>query len=95
MPGTSTQILNSTSSFLKNSFVLLLVEAVTCVVRCSTGADILLNFPLIVSKVRSPILTEQKFPLLWKYIAQLEQEPGYQKAVEKIVAMEGSFSATF
>jgi glutathione S-transferase len=60
-----------------------------------TGADILLSFPLIASKGRSLILTEQKFPLLWNYIAKLEQEPGYKKAVEKIVEVEGSFSATF
>lgn len=60
-----------------------------------TGADILLSFPLIAAKGRSPILTEQKFPLLWNYIAKLEQEPGYKKAVEKIVEIEGSFSATF
>jgi glutathione S-transferase len=59
-----------------------------------TGADILLSFSLITSKERSPVLTEQAFPLLWKYIAKLEQEPGYKKAVEKIVEMEGSFSAT-
>lgn len=60
-----------------------------------TGADILMSFPLIASKGRSPILTEQKFPLLWKYIVKLEQEPGYKKAMEKIVEMDGSFSATF
>jgi glutathione S-transferase len=60
-----------------------------------TGADILLSFPLIAGKGRSPMLTEQKCPLLWKYIGKLEQEPGYKKAVEKIVELEGSFKAAF
>ena len=59
-----------------------------------TGADILLSFPLIASRGRTAVLTEQKFPLLWKYIAKLEQEPGYKKGVKKIVEIEGSFSAT-
>jgi glutathione S-transferase len=60
-----------------------------------TGADILLSFPLIASKNRVPLLTEAKFPLLLKYIDKLEAEPGYKKAIDKIIEMEGSFSATF
>ena len=59
-----------------------------------TGADILLSFPLLAARSRVPLLTEQKFPVLWKYINKLEQEPGYKTAAEKIVEMEGSFSAT-
>jgi glutathione S-transferase len=60
-----------------------------------TGADILLSFPLIASKGRSPILTEAKFPQLLKYISKLEVEPGYKKAIDKIIELEGSFSASF
>jgi glutathione S-transferase len=60
-----------------------------------TGADILLSFPLIAAKGRSPLLTGAKYPVLMKYINKLEQEPGYKKSVDKIIEMEGSFSATF
>jgi len=59
-----------------------------------TGADILLSFPLIAAKGRAEPLQEAKYPLLYKYIERLENEPGYLKSVEKIVELEGSFSAS-
>jgi glutathione S-transferase len=59
-----------------------------------TGADILLSFPLLAAKGRVPALEGDRFPLLLKYIDRLEQEPGYKKAVDKIVEIEGSFSVS-
>jgi len=59
-----------------------------------TGADILLSFPLIAGRGRAGI-TEEKYPKLWAYIDRLEEEPGYKKAAQKIVEIEGSFEATF
>jgi glutathione S-transferase len=58
-----------------------------------TGADILMSFPLIAARGRVPILQKNKFPLLCGYIDKLEQEPGYKKAIDKIVEIEGSYSA--
>jgi hypothetical protein len=42
----------------------------------------------MAAKSRSPIMIEQKYSLLWTYIGKLEQEPGYKKAVQKIVELE-------
>jgi glutathione S-transferase len=60
-----------------------------------TGADILLSFGLIAAKGRSAMLSEAKYPLLMNYVTRLENEPGYLKAVEKIIAIDGSFKASF
>jgi glutathione S-transferase len=60
-----------------------------------TGADILMSFPLIAAKGRGTTLKAEKYPLLYKYIERIEQEPGYKKAVAKIVEIEGSFTAAF
>jgi glutathione S-transferase len=59
-----------------------------------TGADMLLSFPLIAAKGRSPALSKEKYPTLWAYIERLDVEPGYKKAIEKIVELEGSFNAS-
>lgn len=59
-----------------------------------TGADILMSFPLIAGKGRGG-LTEEKYPLLGKYVDALEKEEGYLKAADKIVEIEGKFEATF
>jgi len=58
-----------------------------------TGADILLSFPLIAGRNRVGI-TQEKYPKLSAYIDRLEQEPGYKKAAEKIVEIEGKFEAS-
>lgn len=58
-----------------------------------TAADILMSFPLIAAKSRGGFLTEENYPLLAKYIDALEQEEGYKKAVDRIVELEGTFSA--
>lgn len=55
-----------------------------------TGADILLSFPLIAAKMRIG-LTAEKYPLLAAYVDLLEQDPGYIKATEKIVEIDGKF----
>lgn len=59
-----------------------------------TGADILMSFPLIAGKGRAG-LTAEKYPLLRKYVDELEKEEGYLKAAEKIVEIDGKFEATF
>ena len=55
-----------------------------------TGADIVLSFPLAAARGRAG-LTEAKYPKLWKYVAMLEQREGFQRAVKKIVDVEGSY----
>ncbi|SZF01510.1 unnamed protein product [Blumeria hordei] len=62
-----------------------------------TGADILMSFPLIAAKSKSSLtgLTEAKYPVLSAYVDGLEKEPGYKKAVEKIIEIEGKFEAIF
>lgn len=59
-----------------------------------TGADILLSFPLIAAKGRAG-LTAEKYPLLKAYVDDLEQEPGYLKASERIIEIEGKFEPVF
>jgi len=62
-----------------------------------TGADILMSFPLIAGKGRASLtgITKEKYPKLCEYIALLEAAPGYVKAVEKIVELDGKFEASF
>jgi glutathione S-transferase len=60
-----------------------------------TGADVLLSYPLIAGRKRVDLFTEKEYPLLWKYVDTLQQAPGYKKAVEKIIEIEGSFSDVF
>lgn len=50
----------------------------------------LMSFPLIAAKMRIG-LTEDKYPLLFRYVESIEQDPGYIKATEKIVEIEGKF----
>ncbi|TVY23637.1 Glutathione S-transferase, partial [Lachnellula hyalina] len=57
-----------------------------------TGADILLSFPLIAAK--GSALTKEKYPGVWAYTERLEKEKGYEKAVEKIVEIDGKFEAS-
>lgn len=57
-----------------------------------TGADILLSFPLIAGK--GTAFTKEKYPGVWAYTERLEKEKGYEKAVEKIVEIEGKFEAS-
>jgi len=56
-----------------------------------TGADILLSFPLMAGKSRIPMLTSVAYPKLFAYIERLENEPGYKKAIEKVISVEGKF----
>lgn len=58
-----------------------------------TGADILLSFPLIAGGSRAG-LTKEKYPTLHEYVERLENEPGYKKAADKIIQIEGKFEAT-
>lgn len=60
-----------------------------------TGADILISFPLLASRSRIDFFTAASYPLLFAYIDKLEAAPGYKKAVEKIIEIEGSFTASF
>lgn len=38
--------------------------------------------------------TKEKYPGVWAYTERLEKEKGYEKAVEKIVEIEGKFEAS-
>ncbi|KAI6246221.1 Glutathione S-transferase 1 [Erysiphe necator] len=60
-----------------------------------TGADILMSFPLIsaLAAHSSTGLTQERYPKLYSYIKALEEEPGYKRAVEKIIQSEGVFKA--
>lgn len=58
-----------------------------------TGADIMLSFPLIAGGKRTG-LSKEKFPKLAAYIERLENEPGYKKAADKIIELDGKFEAT-
>jgi glutathione S-transferase len=58
-----------------------------------TGADMLMSFPLIAGKSRAG-MSEEKHPNLWAYTARLEKEPGYEKAVQKIIEVDGKFVAS-
>jgi len=58
-----------------------------------TGADILMSYPLIAGKGRAG-LTKEAYPKLYEYTERLENEPGYKKAIEKIIEIEGKFEAT-
>lgn len=51
-----------------------------------------MSFPLEAAKGRTGF-TQDTHPKLWAYVKQLEDLPGYRRAVQKIVEMEGSFSA--
>lgn len=49
-----------------------------------------MSFPLIAGRGRAGLVRE-KYPELWKYTERLEKEPGYEKAVQKIVEIEGKY----
>jgi glutathione S-transferase len=53
----------------------------------------LLSFPLIAGGSRAG-LTKEKYPTLHAYVERLENEPGYKKAADKIIEIEGNFEAT-
>jgi glutathione S-transferase len=57
-----------------------------------TGADMLMSYPLEAGLSRSPL--KDKYPRLVKYTELLTNEPGYKKAVDKIVEIEGKFEAS-
>lgn len=60
-----------------------------------TGADILMSFPLISAVAASSTtgLTQANYPKLYCYIKALEEEPGYKRAIEKIIQIEGEFKS--
>lgn len=55
-----------------------------------TGADILLSFPLIAARAKG-VLREVEYPKLHAYTGRLEAEPGYKRAVDRVIALEGSY----
>lgn len=57
-----------------------------------TGADILMSYPLIAGKARVG-LSKEAYPKLYEYTTLLENEPGYRKAADKIVEIDGKFEA--
>lgn len=65
------------------------------------AADILMSFPLIAGAGRFDQLGywkegswKNEFPKVAEYVRVLEAEPGYQKSVEKIEAIDGKFEAS-
>lgn len=55
-----------------------------------TGADMLMEFPLVAGGSRSG-MTKEAFPKLNAYIEKLHEREAYKRAVEKIELTEGSF----
>ncbi len=55
-----------------------------------TGADILMEFPLVAGAERSG-RTKEAYPKLSAYIEKLHERAAYKRAVQKIVDTEGSF----
>ncbi|EPE36757.1 Thioredoxin-like protein [Glarea lozoyensis ATCC 20868] len=55
--------------------------------------NILMSFPLIAGKGRAG-MSEEKHPNLWAYTTRLEKETGYEKAVQKIIEIDGKFEAS-
>ena len=55
-----------------------------------TAADILMSFALEVGESRSGMSKEQ-FPRIYEYVARLHKGESYQRAVQKIVEVEGKF----
>jgi len=53
-----------------------------------------MSFPLIAGKGRAG-LTKEKFPKLYAYTELLESSPGYKKAADKIIEIDGKFEANF
>ena len=52
-----------------------------------------MSFPLIAGRERAG-MTKEKHPNLWAYVDRLEKEPGYEKAVKKIIEIDGKFEAS-
>lgn len=55
-----------------------------------TAADILMSFPLEAGRGGSG-MTKEQFPRIWEYVDLLHQRDAYQRSVEKIKELEGSF----
>lgn len=55
-----------------------------------TAADILMSFPLEAGKTRSG-MTQERCPCLWAYVNKLHEREAYQRSVNKIKEVEGSF----
>lgn len=51
-----------------------------------SSADIMLSYPLIAAKAKIDL---PKYPHLEKYIAMLEQHPGYLASIKKIEEVTG------
>jgi glutathione S-transferase len=58
--------------------------------RHLTAADILMSFPLVAVSGRSTI-SRQQYPAVFAYVDRLKEADGYQKAVAKILEVDGSF----
>lgn len=58
-----------------------------------TGADIVMSYPLGAARGRVG-LTKEKFPKLCGYVDRLEARDAFKIAVQKIVDIESSYTAT-
>lgn len=57
-----------------------------------TAADIMMSFPLEAGQSRSG-LSKTDCPLVWAYVDRLHQREAYQRSVQKITEVEGSFKS--
>lgn len=51
-----------------------------------------MSFPLLGARSRAG-LTKEAYPKLSDYLDRLEAEPGYKKAADKIIEIDGNFEA--
>ncbi|KAE8153736.1 glutathione S-transferase [Aspergillus avenaceus] len=57
-----------------------------------TAADIMMSFPVIAASLRVPL--GDQYPHLVQYVALLQKEDGYQRAVKKVEEVDGKFEAS-
>ncbi|KAL4786331.1 glutathione S-transferase [Aspergillus varians] len=56
-----------------------------------TAADIMLSFPLAAANARAPL---EEYPHLATYVETLEKQEGYQRAIAKIIEVDGTYEAS-
>ncbi|KKK20725.1 hypothetical protein ARAM_002705 [Aspergillus rambellii] len=57
-----------------------------------TAADIMMSFPLIAANARMPL--KDQYPMLARFVENVEQEEGYKRANAKIEQIDGKFQAS-
>jgi len=57
-----------------------------------TAADIMMSFPMDAGRTRSGM--KEECPIIWAYVDQLLAREAYQRAVKKIIEVDGKFDMT-